>query len=217
MRNVLTVTIDPPTASDLDDAVSVKTLPEGIVRIGVHIADVSYFVHPETALDAEAQSRSTSVYTLRRKISMLPSRLSEGLVSLNSGVDRLAFSIIWDIDPHGNMVSRWIGQSVIFSCCKLSYDLVQDLICNDSSQSRSADSSLQVHGTFEREDVVKSLRCLYEVTKNLKEIRFKSGALSLDTAKLMILFDDAGAPCNSYHYARNEACFCGVPPLSRYS
>jgi DIS3-like exonuclease 2 len=131
LRNVLTVTIDPPTASDLDDAISVETLPEGIVRIGVHIADVSYFVHPETALDAEAQSRSTSVYTLRHKISMLPSRLSEELVSLNSGVDRLAFSVIWDIDPHGNMLSRWIGQSVIFSCCKLSYDLVQDLICSE--------------------------------------------------------------------------------------
>jgi DIS3-like exonuclease 2 len=207
LRNVLTVTIDPPTASDLDDAISVETLPGGIVRIGVHIADVSYFVHSETALDAEAQSRSTSVYTLRRKISMLPSRLSEELVSLNPGVDRLAFSVIWDIDPHGNIISRWIGRSVIFSCCKLSYDLVQDLICSDSSQSRSAVSSLQVHGTFEQEDVVKSLRCLYEVTKNLKEIRFKSGALSLDTAKLMILFDDAGAPCDSYRYVRNEACF----------
>jgi DIS3-like exonuclease 2 len=78
---------------------------------------------------------------------------------------------------------------------------------SDSSQSRSAVSSLQVHGTLQQEDVVKSLRCLYEVTKNLKEIRFKSGALSLDTAKLMILFDDAGAPCDSYHYARNEAYF----------
>ncbi|GJN22320.1 hypothetical protein PR202_gb09875 [Eleusine coracana subsp. coracana] len=207
LRNVLTVTIDPPTASDLDDAISVETLPGEIVRIGVHIADVSYFVHPETALDAEAQSRSTSVYTLRHKISMLPSRLSEELVSLNPGVDRLAFSFIWDIDPHGNIVSRWIGRSVIFSCCKLSYDLVEDLVCSESSQSRFAVSSLQVHGTFERDDVTKSLRCLYEVTKNLKEIRFKSGALSLDTAKLMILFDEAGAPCDSYRYVRNDACF----------
>ncbi|OEL22690.1 DIS3-like exonuclease 2 [Dichanthelium oligosanthes] len=207
LRKVLTFTIDPPTASDLDDAISIEILPGGTVRIGVHIADVSYFVHPETALDAEAQSRSTSVYTLRRKISMLPSRLSEELVSLNPGVDRLAFSIIWDIDPHGNIVSRWIGRSIIFSCCKLSYDLVQHLICSDASQSGSAVSSLQVHGIFERDDILKSLRGLYEVSKNLKEIRFKGGALSLDTAKLMILFDEDGAPCDSYRYVRNDACF----------
>ncbi|CAL4885427.1 unnamed protein product [Urochloa decumbens] len=207
LRKVLTFTIDPPTASDLDDAISIEILSGGTVRIGVHIADVSYFVHPETALDAEAQSRSTSVYTLRRKISMLPSRLSEELVSLNPGVDRLAFSIIWDIDSDGNIVSRWIGRSIIFSCCKLSYDLVQDLICSDTSRARSAVSSLQVHGMFERDDVIKSLRGLYEVSKNLKEIRFKGGALSLDTAKLMILFDEDGAPCDSYRYIRNDACF----------
>ncbi|KAL6633525.1 hypothetical protein ACP70R_026196 [Stipagrostis hirtigluma subsp. patula] len=207
LRNVLTFTIDPPTASDLDDAISIETLSGGVVRIGVHIADVSYFVHPGTALDAEAQRRSTSVYTLRRKISMLPSRLSEELVSLNPGVDRLAFSIIWDIDPNGNIIRRWIGHTIIFSCCKLSYDLVQDLICSDTNQSRSAVSSLQVHGMFEREDVIQSLRGLYEISKNLKEIRFKSGALSLDTAKLMILFDEAGAPCDSYRYVRNDACF----------
>ncbi|XP_006647917.2 DIS3-like exonuclease 2 [Oryza brachyantha] len=206
LRNVLTFTIDPPTATDLDDAISIEMLSGGIVRIGVHIADVSYFVHPETALDAEAQIRSTSVYTLRRKISMLPSRLSEDLVSLNPGVDRLAFSIIWDIDPHGNIVNRWIGRSVIFSCCKLSYDLVQDLIYSDGTKFRSA-SSLQVHGIFKQEDVIKSLRCLYEISKNLKEIRFKGGALSLETAKLMILFDDSGDPCDSCRYERNDACF----------
>lgn len=207
LRNVLTLTIDPPTASDLDDAISIETLSGGIVRIGVHIADVSYFVHPETALDAEAQIRSTSVYTLRRKVSMLPSRLSEELVSLNPGVDRLAFSVIWDIDPHGSIVNRWIGRTIIFSCCKLSYDLVQDLISSDASQFRSAAASLQVHGMFKHEDVIKSLRCLYEISKNLKDIRFKGGALSLDTSKPTILFDEDGAPCDSYRYKRNDACF----------
>uniref|UniRef100_A0A804NXP3 DIS3-like exonuclease 2 n=1 Tax=Zea mays TaxID=4577 RepID=A0A804NXP3_MAIZE len=206
LRKVLTFTIDPPTASDLDDAISIEILSGGTVRIGVHIADVSYFLHPETALDAEAQSRSTSVYTLKHKISMLPSGFSE-VVSLNPGVDRLAFSIIWDIDPHGNLISRWIGRSIIFSCCKLSYELVQDLICNETSQTRPEVSSLEVHGIFGRDDVIKSLRGLYEVSKNLKEIRFKGGALSLDTAKIMILFDEDGDPCDSYRYVRKNACF----------
>lgn len=206
LRKVLTFTIDPPTASDLDDAISIEILSGGTVRIGVHIADVSYFLHPETALDAEAQSRSTSVYTLKHKISMLPSGFSE-VVSLNPGVDRLAFSIIWDIDPHGNLISRWIGRSIIFSCCKLSYELVQDLICNETSQTRPEVSSLEVHGIFGRDDVLKSLRGLYEVSKNLKEIRFKGGALSLDTAKIMILFDEDGDPCDSYRYVRKNACF----------
>uniref|UniRef100_A0ACD5ZN55 Uncharacterized protein n=1 Tax=Avena sativa TaxID=4498 RepID=A0ACD5ZN55_AVESA len=207
LRNVLTFTIDPPTASDLDDAISVETLSGGIVRIGVHIADVSYFVHPETALDAEAQIRSTSVYTLRRKVSMLPSRLSEELVSLNPGVDRLAFSVIWDIDPCGGIVNRWIGRTIIFSCCKLSFDLVQDLISSDANQFRSAAASLQVHGMHKQEDIIKSLRCLNDISKNLKDIRFKAGALSLNTSKPMILFDEDGVPCDSYRCERDNACF----------
>ncbi|PIN06988.1 Exoribonuclease II, partial [Handroanthus impetiginosus] len=97
LRNLCIFTIDPPGATDLDDALSVERLSNGVFRVGVHITDVSYFVLPDTALDIDAQIRSTSVYLLRRKLPMLPSMLSD-LASLNPGVDRLAFTIFWDIN-----------------------------------------------------------------------------------------------------------------------
>ncbi|KAF2291431.1 hypothetical protein GH714_024017 [Hevea brasiliensis] len=128
LRNLCIFTIDPSTATDLDDALSFERLPNGSVRVGVHIADVSYFVLPDTALDKEAQSRSTSVYMLRRKLPMLPPLLSENLGSLNPGEDRLAFSIFWDLNSVGEILDHWIGRTVIRSCCKLSYELALDMV-----------------------------------------------------------------------------------------
>ncbi|XP_073011074.1 DIS3-like exonuclease 2 [Typha latifolia] len=207
LRDILTFTIDPSSATDLDDALSVEILSDETFRIGVHIADVSYFVRPDTALDTEAQIRSTSVYILRRKLPMLPPELSEAACSLIPGVDRLAFSIVWDIDHHGSIISRWIGRSIIFSCCKLSYDLVQDIIDVDFDQASPTDrSSSQLYGQFEWKDIVKSLRSLYEISKSLKEMRSKDGALSLQNPKLVFLFDECGAPHDSCFDERKESC-----------
>ncbi|KAK9075467.1 hypothetical protein SSX86_003791 [Deinandra increscens subsp. villosa] len=189
LRNLCMFTIDPATASDLDDALSVERLPNGIYRVGVHIADVSYFVPPHTALDEEAQIRCTSVYLQHYKLPMLPPLLSDELGSLIPGVDRLAFSIIWAINLEGEVLDRWIGRSVIQSCCKLSYENVQDIIDGTSNV-----EGLQLHGDFTWSDVVTSIHNLDDISKVLKENRYKDGALSLENPKTEFLFDKYGIP-----------------------
>ncbi|KAL9245534.1 hypothetical protein vseg_019176 [Gypsophila vaccaria] len=201
IRNLCVFTIDPSTATDLDDALSVEKMPNGIYRVGVHIADVSYFVQPDTALDTEAQARSTSVYMLKRKLSMLPPLLSENLGSLIPGVDRLTYSIFWDIDVSGTVLDRWVGRTVIRSCCKLSYEHAQNIVegrTNANSINNCESGFPQLYGDFDWHDVFQSVMTLHEIAKALKEQRFNSGALRLDNAKIVFLLDEFGDPydCN---------------------
>jgi hypothetical protein len=118
-------TIDPATARDLDDALHVTPLPSGNFLVGVHIADVSHYIQPGTELDSVAKSRATSVYLVHRVIPMLPRLLCENLCSLNPGVDRLAFSVEWELTPEGEIVNQWLGKSVINSAAKLAYGHAQ--------------------------------------------------------------------------------------------
>ncbi|CAN8270698.1 unnamed protein product [Cochlearia groenlandica] len=189
LRDLCVITIDPSTATDLDDALSVQSLPDGFFRVGVHIADVSYFVLPETDLDTEAKFRSTSVYMVHRKIPMLPPLLSENLGSLNPGADRLAFSIFWDLNGQGDVIDRWIGRTVIRSCCKLSYDHAQEIIDGTIEMSRPS-----LYGSFQWSDVVRSVKQLHEISTVLRQRRFRQGALRLDNNKPVFLFDGLGVP-----------------------
>ncbi|XP_077214162.1 ribonuclease II/R family protein [Tasmannia lanceolata] len=210
LRNLCTFTIDPSTATELDDALSVERVSDDIFRVGVHIADVSYFVLPDTALDIEAQARSTSVYLLKHKVPMLPSLLSEELGSLIPGVDRLALSITWDINLAGSIIDHWIGRTVIRSCCKLSYQNAQDIIdgsLNGNSHNISENGCPELYGHFEWYDVIKSVRSLLEISKRLKENRFKDGALCLENPKLVLLFDDCGMPYDSKLCERTDSNF----------
>ncbi|KAL1815638.1 hypothetical protein ACET3Z_018212 [Daucus carota] len=197
IRDLCVFTIDPASATDLDDALSVEWLSSGIFRVGVHIADASYFVLPGSALDVEAQFRSTSVYLLRRKFPMLPSLLSENLGSLNPGVERLAFSIFWGINFSGEVLDRWIGRTIIQSCCKLSYEQAQDIIDGkfDVENFTASENGLpHVHGKFQWSHVVKSVKSLHAVSKTLQGKRYTDGALSLNNPKLNFLFDEDGSP-----------------------
>ncbi|MFS7962722.1 putative exoribonuclease II [Helianthus anomalus] len=202
LRNLCAFTIDPATASDLDDALSVERLPNGIYRVGVHIADVSYFVPPHTALDEEAQIRSTSVYLKHYKLPMLPSLLGDKLGSLIPGVERLAFSIIWDINRDGEVLDRWIGRTIMQSCCKLSYEHAQDIIDGTLNV-----EGLQLHGNFTWSDLVTSVRTLDELSKVLKENRYKDGALSLENARIDFLFDQDGIPYDIVFTGRKKSNF----------
>ncbi|KAF8411801.1 hypothetical protein HHK36_004360 [Tetracentron sinense] len=200
LRNFCTFTIDPSTATDLDDALSVEKVSNDIFRVCVHIADVSYFVLPDSTLDIEAQIRSTSVYILQHKLPMLPKLLSEDLGSLIPGEDRLAFSIILDINLAGDVVDRWIGRTVIRSCCKLSYQHAQDII--DGLMDMECRSTLEngcpkLHDGFEWPDVIRCVKSLHEISKTLRENRFKDGALLLESSKLVFLFDEYGIPYDS--------------------
>lgn len=209
LRNICSFTIDPSSAVDLDDALSVEVLSDEVLRIGVHIADVSYFVLPDTTLDAEAQARSTSVYILQHKMPMFPPDLSEDLCSLLPGEDRLAFSIIWDINLSGEIINRWIGRSIINSCCKLSYGFVQAIIDKSFDvDERFLSSSIgtTLHGHFSFKDVIESLRILHEISSRLRKTRFKDGALQLETIKIGFLFDEYGIPYDSMISERMESC-----------
>ncbi|XP_020589483.1 DIS3-like exonuclease 2 isoform X2 [Phalaenopsis equestris] len=210
LRKVCSFTIDPSSAIDLDDALSVEILSGEVLRIGVHIADVSYFVLPDTTLDAEAQARSTSVYVLQHKLPMLPPYLSEELCSLLPGEDRLTFSIIWDIDLSGKIINRWIGRSIINSCCKLSYDFVQAVIDKSfdfDEHIPSSSTGTKLYGDFTFKDVIESLRILYEISSRLRKTRFNGGALHLETIKTGFLFDEYGIPYDSMICKRMESCF----------
>ncbi len=113
MRGERIFTIDPATAKDLDDAVSVKVNEDGTYDIGVHIADVSHFVKPNTALDRDARKRATSVYLVQRSVPMLPPSLSEQLCSLLPGEERLAFSVIFTMTKEAKVVKKWFGRTII--------------------------------------------------------------------------------------------------------
>ena len=125
-------TIDPPGSTDVDDALSVKLLPDGLLSVGVHIADVSYFVRPQSLVDLEARARGTTVYLPERRLDMLPPLLSEHLCSLVGGQDRLALSCMWRVDPEDGYAIRstWFGRTIIHSRHQLAYGEAQAILDN---------------------------------------------------------------------------------------
>ncbi|KAJ2767011.1 hypothetical protein IWQ57_004127, partial [Coemansia nantahalensis] len=187
-------TIDPASARDLDDAVSCERLPGGRLLVGVHIADVSYFVRPGTALDDHALARATTTYMVQRAYPMLPAVLCEDLCSLGPGVDRLAFSVLWEMDPaSGAVCATWFGRSVIRSACKLSYDDAQAAI-----EGRGLPAAVSC--SHARADVESAIRQLDALARVLRRRRFDGGALSLNNVRLAFELDAAGAPVGCRQY-----------------
>ncbi|KAI8582204.1 hypothetical protein K450DRAFT_227890 [Umbelopsis ramanniana AG] len=191
--------IDPETAKDLDDAVHVIDKGDGQYEVGVHIADVSFFIKSRSALDTEARSRGTSTYLVDRVIPMLPSLLCEQLCSLNPGVERLAFSVIWQMDEFGNIQDTWFGRTIIRSCGKLAYQHAQDVI-----EGRPLSSSLRIHG-HTAEEVEKDILNLFSISKHLRKARFDNGALSMNSVKLYFDLDDEGKPIDCHLYEQKDA------------
>src|SRR6195952_3313295 len=133
-RDILTFTIDPFDAKDFDDAISFKRLDNGNYEIGVHIADVSHYIIPDSALDKEAYERGTSVYLVDRVIPMLPERLSNGLCSLRPKEDKLCFSAVFELDKDANIVTEWFGKTIIHSNKRFAYEEVQEIIENEQGE-----------------------------------------------------------------------------------
>lgn len=133
-RKTLTFTIDPKDAKDFDDALSWQRLPNGNLEIGVHIADVSYYVRPKTVIDVEAARRATSVYLVDRTIPMLPERLSNELCSLKPNVDRLTFSAVFEMKDNGQIVGEWYGKGIIHSARRFTYEEAQEVIEGKSTE-----------------------------------------------------------------------------------
>uniref|UniRef100_A0A8D1ATS8 DIS3 like 3'-5' exoribonuclease 2 n=1 Tax=Sus scrofa TaxID=9823 RepID=A0A8D1ATS8_PIG len=202
LRKDCIFTIDPSTARDLDDALSCKSLADGNFEVGVHIADVSYFVPEGSSLDSVAAERATSVYLVQKVVPMLPRLLCEELCSLNPMTDKLTFSVIWTLTPRGKILSEWFGRTVIRSCTKLSYEHAQSMI--ESPTRKIPEKELPpISPEHSGEEVHRAVLTLHGIAKELRKQRFADGALRLDQLKLAFTLDrETGLPqgCHIYEY-----------------
>lgn len=182
LRQEVTFTIDGADAKDLDDAVHIKLLDNGHFELGVHIADVSYYVTEGSALNREALSRGTSVYVTDRVVPMLPERLSNGICSLNPNLDRLTQSCIMEIDQNGRVVNHQITQSVINTTYRMTYTAVNHIIAGDEEI------------CSEYESIVSSVQHMVTLHHTLEAMRTRRGALNFDTSEAKIMVNDKGMP-----------------------
>jgi ribonuclease R len=198
LRDTLTCTVDPPTAKDFDDAISLEVLPKsegGGWLLGVHIADVSHYVAEGGPLDEEARLRGTSIYFPDEAIPMIPERLSGDLCSLREGVDRLTMTAWMTLSPDLQVVETRLCESVIRSAKRLTYDEVKEA-CIDLSASKRAELGEGLC-TFLDEALVLSRR--------LTQARLGRGAMNLDTEEAEFLFDAEGRPVDARRYPRHDA------------
>lgn len=194
LRGISMVTIDGEDAKDLDDAVHVRRFDDGTYELGVHIADVSNYVQENSALDWEAKERGTSVYLTDRVIPMLPHRLSNGICSLNQGVDRLALSCIMTIDQKGKCTDYRIVESVICVDRRMTYTNVAKII-------EDHDPDLMQ----EYEPLVPMFFLMKELSAILRKNRHKRGSIDFDFPETRILLDEKGRPTDIRPYERNSA------------
>ena len=198
-RNITTFTIDPKDAKDFDDALSYEDLDEGKIRIGVHIADVSYFVRSNTALDKEALERSFSTYLVDRTIPMLPEVLSNNLCSLMPNVDRLAFSAVFDIEKNtGKILDRWFGKTIINSNKRFSYEEAQEVLnAVENNSFRSQDAS-----HISLQEFSQPLAELNRIANIYREENKKNGAIEFETDEVKFELDSDGKPTKIYKKPR---------------
>ena len=175
-RKVLTFTIDPVDAKDFDDAISYQILPNKNLEIGVHIADVSHFVQPNTAVDKEAYERATSVYLPDRVYPMLPERISNELCSLRPKEDKLTFSACFEVDAQGKIVGTWFGKTIIHSDRRFTYEQVQEII----------DTKIGDHSN--------EILWLLDWTQKLRKARFDNGAINFSSQEVRFTLDEKGKP-----------------------
>ncbi|XP_021053746.1 DIS3-like exonuclease 2 isoform X1 [Mus pahari] len=202
LRKDCIFTIDPSTARDLDDALSCRRLTDGTFEVGVHIADVSYFVPEGSSLDKVAAERATSVYLVQKVVPMLPRLLCEELCSLNPMTDKLTFSVIWKLTPEGKILEEWFGRTIIRSCTKLSYDHAQSMIENPTEKIPEEELP-PISPEHSIEEVHQAVLNLHSIAKQLRCQRFVDGALRLDQLKLAFTLDhETGLPqgCHIYEY-----------------
>ncbi|ORX43377.1 RNB-domain-containing protein [Piromyces finnis] len=208
LRKECVFTIDPPTAKDLDDALSCKRLDDGNYEVGIHIADVSYFVNPDSNMDKEAFKRGTSTYLVQKVIPMLPKVLCENLCSLNAGGSRLAFSVIIKIDKNGNILESKAVKSIICSCSKLAYENAQRVIDNNGKWPAENNNVVinNPYHNYTAQDICERINDLYRISRILKEERYANGAVSLNRKKLWFqLNQDDELPLDFGIYETREA------------
>ncbi|MGC8864944.1 MAG: ribonuclease R [Bacteroidales bacterium] len=179
-RQVFTLTIDPEDAKDFDDALSLRRLDNGNWEVGVHIADVSYYVKPGSAIDQEASLRGTSVYLVDRVIPMLPEKLSNYVCSLRPGEDKLCFSAVFEMNDKAEVINQWFGKTLINSDRRYNYDEVQAVIEGGPD-------------TYREQIIV-----LNDLAQKLRQERFKRGAINFETQEVKFRLDENGKPIGVY-------------------
>lgn len=184
MRDVLTFTIDPVDAKDFDDALSVEWI-DGELFVGVHIADVSHYLRPDTDLDKEAFARGTSVYLVDRCVPMLPERLSNGLCSLRPHEDKLCFSVVFKLDHNGHVLDEWFGRTVINSNHRYSYEEAQTIIENGLAL-----KDLFEEGYNSRDAILD----LDKIAKKMRKQRLSKGSISFDKQEVRFKLDETNKP-----------------------
>lgn len=194
LRHLPVVSIDPPGCKDIDDALHCRRLPNGHYEVGVHIADVSYFVLPETAIDREAAHRSTSTYLVERRLDMLPGFLTTQLCSLRSHEDHLTFSVLWEMDEEANILDVQCVKSVIHSVGALTYDEAQAMLDQDFSGPKCTPV------------IAESVQQLNKLAIALRRRRIESGALTLASPEVKFKLDaQTQNPTDVSMYALKQA------------
>ncbi|MCD6658587.1 MAG: ribonuclease R [Lentimicrobium sp.] len=186
-RNIWTCTIDPADAKDFDDALSLRKLDNGEWEVGVHIADVSHYVRPKTALDKEAFDRGTSIYLVDRTIPMLPEKLSNMVCSLRPHEDKLCFAAVFTMNDKAEISSEWFGKTIINSNRRYNYEEVQQMIEGGE-------------GDFKSE-----LLILNQLATHLREERFKKGSIAFHTQEVKFILDANGKPLDTYIKEQKES------------
>ncbi len=179
-REVPTFTIDPADAKDFDDALSIQKLDNGYWEVGVHIADVTYYVKPESLLEEEAYNRATSVYLVDRVIPMLPEKLSNGVCSLRPNEDKLCFSAVFQLDDNSIVHQEWFGRTIIHSDRRFAYEEAQRVIETGVG------------------DLKSEILTLDRLAKKLREIRFANGSIGFDRVEVKFEIDKDGKPLNVF-------------------
>ena len=203
-RNTLTFTIDPTDAKDFDDALSFRKLDNGNYEVGIHIADVTWYVRPDTAVDREAQARGTSVYLVDRTVPMLPEKLSNKLCSLRPHEEKLTFSAVFEITPQAKVINPWFGRTHIISDYRFDYEGAQAII-EAGSAAMEQEFGAGTECGIVPADVKEAILTLNNLALKLRKKRFAAGAVNFDRPEMKVDVDENGKPVGVHQRFSKEA------------
>ena len=204
MRKDLTFTIDPKDAKDFDDALSFTKLENGNYEIGIHIADVSHYVQPNTILDKEAYNRATSVYLVDRVVPMLPEILSNGVCSLRPNEEKLTFSAVFEINENAQILNEWFGRTVTYSDKRFAYEEAQVII--ETEKNFIPDNTSITNESYHVSDtIVEATLKLNALAKILRKKRMKEGAISFDRVEVKFNLDENANPTGVFFKESKDA------------
>lgn len=217
-REVLTFTIDPADAKDFDDAISFRNLDNGNMEIGVHIADVTHYVHPGDLVDTEAVERGTSVYLVDRTVPMLPEVLSNNLCSLRPNEEKLTFSAIFEMNGKGKVINEWFGRTVIKSDRRYAYEQAQEIIEsggeytleykgkeNRETGRKKISGKKRKGEKFSDKEVADAVLALHKLAATLRAQRFEHGSISFERPEMKVIVDKEGKPIDVIQKISKEA------------